>query len=684
MDDLGFEDTQRPLLDLAKQMANLEEMERSKFDACVDWFWAQLLESIEIEENEGSHLPLRFESLQFPSDEEMYRIKPQLLNNLNRLLPNVFEGDIVESEGFAELMETRLPFVYRATKLNTLQEYYIDPSANAYYSQLIDPIFTHFCKGLDGDNTTESLVISERLVQNTACDKLAKTIAGNAESASFVCGSLITIQSNEASKNDQVPSSPPVRLGWCIGEGHPAHLLTLPLCHNLRSESAIEGLSSLAQDCVPASFGKGGEDVLDLEYRKAGKLDPHQFTSSFNLSDFQILENVEQMLLPNLFPGDNSQRIKAELYKLNVYSGPCGLFRKHVDTPRSTAQIGSLVVCLPSHFTGGNLIVRHQGKEVDLDWSQHSENTIQWAAFYSDCEHEIKTITAGQRITLTYNLYVTRPTAVGLSVPTEIVIDPKSLSSYACLKHALMNPEFFRMGKFTLPKDWLFGFPLGDYVDPVLGGILGIHCSHAYPHTSEGFSDLLPNALKGADLELFSIFKRLGIYVVVRPVFDSETKELKRAYNDKLDQLQEDDYQEFLSSLPVGPSNIDLYWKFLLFSRRMRTLEDVDEYAKKNNIQLHNRHLSERFLIGRKLTPFRHSDGDEQDDTLIEILMGGHRWDTLRGVTWMGCPGNQEKDFTYLAYGNEASVGTFYSCAAIIAHIPPFHIREQLFAARDW
>lgn len=27
MDDLGFEDTQRPLLDLAKQMANLEEME---------------------------------------------------------------------------------------------------------------------------------------------------------------------------------------------------------------------------------------------------------------------------------------------------------------------------------------------------------------------------------------------------------------------------------------------------------------------------------------------------------------------------------------------------------------------------------------------------------------------------------------------------------------------------------
>ena len=150
---------------------------------------------------------------------------------------------------------------------------------------------------------------------------------------------------------------------------------------------------------------------------------------------------------------------------------------------------------------------------------------------------------------------------------------------------------------------------------------LGIHCSHAYPHASEGFSDLLPNALKGADLELYSIFNRLGIYVVVCPVFDSETKNLKRAYNDKLDQLQEDDYQEFLSSLPIGPSNIDLYWKFLLFSRCMKTLEDVEEYAKKYKIQLHNRHLSERFLIGQDLTPFGHSDGDEQDDTLIEVSL---------------------------------------------------------------
>ncbi|KAJ5344800.1 hypothetical protein N7452_002804 [Penicillium brevicompactum] len=659
---LSSENTQRPLLVPPKHVANFGDIEESKFDACVDWLLAQLTQLTEVNQGNQSRLSLSFEAFRSSNDEEMRRLKPQLLDNLNMLLPNAFEGEITENEDVLERMKLRIPVVYEADKLNMLQGEYIGPSANGYYSRMIEPLFAYFCENLDEDKRNEeSPEISKRLAQRTARDKLAKTIAGMSESASFVCGGLITIQVNEASRDDQVLSSSPVRLGWCIGEGHPAHLLTLPLCHDISSESAIEGLSDLAQDCEPASFGKGGKDVLDPEYRKAGKLDPHQFTSSFNLSDFQILENVEHILLPKLFPDDNNHKLKAELYKLNVYSGPSGIFLKHVDTPRSADQIGSLVVCLPSHFTGGNLIVRHHGKEVDFDWSQKSKNTIQWAAFYSDCEHEIKTITAGQRITLTYNLYATRPKAVGLSVPTEIVIDPKSLSSYACLKDSLMNSQFLNMG-----------------------GILGIHCSHAYPHTSEGFSDLLPNALKGADLEIYSIFKQLGMRVVIRPVVDSKNENLQRDYNRRLGQPNETDYQKFLSSSPIGPSNIDLYWKFLLFSRRMKSLTDVFEYAKTNEIHLHNRRPTERFLIGQDLTPFRHSGEDEQDHNMIEILMSGHSWDTLRGVTWMGHPGNQEEEFTYLAYGNEASVGIIYSCAAIIAHIPPFHIREQLSAARDW
>jgi hypothetical protein len=85
--------------------------------------------------------------------------------------------------------------------------------------------------------------------------------------------------------------------------------------------------------------------------------------------------------------------IRAELYKLNIYSGPSGKFRAHVDTPRSEAQIGSLVVCLPSGFEGGILSVSHRENAVGFDWSASSSTDqapcIQWAAFYSDCCHEV-------------------------------------------------------------------------------------------------------------------------------------------------------------------------------------------------------------------------------------------------------------------------------------------------------
>ncbi|KAL2008230.1 hypothetical protein VTN00DRAFT_8212 [Thermoascus crustaceus] len=111
-----------------------------------------------------------------------------------------------------------------------------------------------------------------------------------------------------------------------------------------------------------------------------------------------------------------------------VCSGPSGLFRTHVDTPRSANQIGSLVVCLPSQFKGGDLIVRHNGLEVNFDWRVESASTIQWAALYDDCEREIETITEGDRITLTYDLCVTEPVAGAIS--HNPVVEPKTLPLY--------------------------------------------------------------------------------------------------------------------------------------------------------------------------------------------------------------------------------------------------------------
>ncbi|KAI7390223.1 hypothetical protein D0859_17006, partial [Hortaea werneckii] len=121
--------------------------------------------------------------------------------------------------------------------------------------------------------------------------------------------------------------------------------------------------------------------------------------------------------------------LRAELYKLNVYSGPEGFFKPHVDTPRSASQIGSLVVCLPVEFSGGALAVRHQGQEIVYEWGTTTSSppaaavgtkdlisspasAINWTAFYSDCEHEVLPLHSGNRITLTYNLFLSRGTGL--------------------------------------------------------------------------------------------------------------------------------------------------------------------------------------------------------------------------------------------------------------------------------
>lgn len=69
--------------------------------------------------------------------------------------------------------------------------------------------------------------------------------------------------------------------------------------------------------------------------------------------------------------------------------------------------MGSLVIGLPSIHDGGKLTVEHGNKKQEFDWSLKDlpdAPIIHWAAFYSDCEHEVHEVSSGTRITVTYNL----------------------------------------------------------------------------------------------------------------------------------------------------------------------------------------------------------------------------------------------------------------------------------------
>lgn len=80
---------------------------------------------------------------------------------------------------------------------------------------------------------------------------------------------------------------------------------------------------------------------------------------------------------------------------------------------------------------------------MTFNWNDQ-DTQIEWAAFYSDCEHEVKEVTAGHRITLTYNLYAREQ--LGGIFRRLSPVDTNSFILYRRAKEALANSEFFPEG----------------------------------------------------------------------------------------------------------------------------------------------------------------------------------------------------------------------------------------------
>ena len=252
--------------------------------------------------------------------------------------------------------------------------------------------------------------------------------------------------------------------------------------------------------CSVGSFAIGGEHKGDGNYHYAFELQPNQFTTSFQLCNTSILSEIRKLMMP-----DMCGSIQAELYKLNIYSGPGGHFKVHVDTPQSSQMFGSLVVCLPTQFSGGALVTRHQGREVRFDWSSSPQKPMQkvsWAAFFSDVEHKVLPVTDGYRLTLTYNLYC-GDKLQDMTPTANITNSP----FYHELHAAVSNPHFLRDG-----------------------GVLGFSCQHDYMFEDLNHTEELPRLLKGADSIVYMAGMSLGLPVIVKPVTNHLESEEEKPY----------------------------------------------------------------------------------------------------------------------------------------------------------
>jgi hypothetical protein len=153
--------------------------------------------------------------------------------------------------------------------------------------------------------------------------------------------------------------------------------------------------------CEQAPYGKGEETVVDTKVRRVWRLKPEQFTLK-NPEWEKFLGDAVRKVQEEL--GLEKQKLTSHLYELLLYEKG-SFFLPHRDGEKLDRMVGTLTVVLPSSFQGGELVVRHEGQERTIDFGGGDDPFhIHYAAFYADCEHEIRPLRGGYRLCLVYNL----------------------------------------------------------------------------------------------------------------------------------------------------------------------------------------------------------------------------------------------------------------------------------------
>lgn len=68
---------------------------------------------------------------------------------------------------------------------------------------------------------------------------------------------------------------------------------------------------------------------------------------------------------------------------------------------KAPGMFATLIVCLPSPHVGGDVCLKHENESMRLSTSEMQPSYLCW---YSNVEHEVKPVTEGYRLVLTYNL----------------------------------------------------------------------------------------------------------------------------------------------------------------------------------------------------------------------------------------------------------------------------------------
>lgn len=148
-------------------------------------------------------------------------------------------------------------------------------------------------------------LIGDQLIDDHLIKHLSTIIAEHGKKSGYSRGGHIPI-------GDKVIECSPVVVCWDTAADSAVSKLSLP--------PTDDDLQRLINACQPDTFGHHHEEVMDLDYRLAGTMDPENFSTNLNLSSSGILDTVKQILRPRSARSKkpHGAGIRAELYKLHV------------------------------------------------------------------------------------------------------------------------------------------------------------------------------------------------------------------------------------------------------------------------------------------------------------------------------------------------------------------------------
>jgi len=153
--------------------------------------------------------------------------------------------------------------------------------------------------------------------------------------------------------------------------------------------------------CRQAPFGKGDQTIVDTAVRNTWELDCTQFQTE-NPAFRQFLATI----LHTASTGLGLENVTFSPYKLLLYEKG-SFFKRHKDSEKVPGMVGTVVICLPSSHEGADVHLSFGGDQCVLHTAPTSAFDLTTLAWFSDVAHEVKELTDGYRLVLTYNIIQT-------------------------------------------------------------------------------------------------------------------------------------------------------------------------------------------------------------------------------------------------------------------------------------